>query len=124
MISQLQSIEARLQSRRAQLVAELEIRMTESAGRHEAGPMGFDEEAVTESLELERQTVLMQRAKESLAEVDHALKKLEKGTYGLCDTCGRRIPIDRLEAIPQTSHCQPCKALEDRKRHRQVASLP
>ncbi len=35
-----------------------------------------------------------------VAEVERALKKFEKGTYGLCDVCGRNIEPARLEALP------------------------
>ncbi len=124
MIDHFNGIQARLQLRRAELIEELKARRSESAERHEAGPMGFDEEAASESLELERQTVLMQRARENLAEVEHALRKVEAGTYGRCDSCGRRIPLDRLDAIPQASRCQPCKAIFDKRRlHRPVAAI-
>ena len=35
-----------------------------------------------------------------LAQVEHALQRLDAGTYGLSEVSGRPIPLDRLEAIP------------------------
>ena len=44
------------------------------------------------------------------AGVEHALRKFEEGTYGLCDSCGQPIDPARLEALPQASLCLSCKA--------------
>ena len=40
-----------------------------------------------------------------LAEVEHALEKLDAGTYGTCETCGDEIAEPRLEAMPATRWC-------------------
>lgn len=47
----------------------------------------------------------LQRA---LADVDGALARLEDGTYGYCQRCGRPIPRERLEALPATPYCVAC----------------
>ena len=36
-----------------------------------------------------------------LGDVDRALQKIEDGTYGICEDTGERIPIGRLEAVPE-----------------------
>lgn len=46
-----------------------------------------------------------------LRDVDGALRKLEEGTYGICDRCGRLIPDERLEARPWSVLCVDCAAL-------------
>lgn len=38
-----------------------------------------------------------------LAQVEHALSKIEDGNYGICDVTGDEIPIKRLEAVPYAS---------------------
>ncbi len=43
-------------------------------------------------------------------EVQAALQKLDRGTYGLCERCGRAIPPGRLEALPWAVLCVDCKA--------------
>jgi DnaK suppressor protein len=49
---------------------------------------------------LEREGSLMARDLERLTRVERALKKIEEGTYGLSDVSGQRIPLDRLEVMP------------------------
>jgi len=51
---------------------------------------------------------LQMAAKTALAEIDAALDRMERGTYGQCVTCGRPIPEDRLEVLPMTPLCMPC----------------
>jgi DnaK suppressor protein len=46
-----------------------------------------------------------------LRDVDRALVKIEEGTYGICDRCGRLIPEARLEARPWSVRCVDCAAL-------------
>ncbi len=45
----------------------------------------------------------------NLREVERALAKMERGTYGLCERCGDPIGLDRLEAIPWARLCITCK---------------
>jgi RNA polymerase-binding transcription factor DksA len=77
--------------------------------RREGSPFGKREEEATESFELEKRLALEQQLRDHLAEVEHALRKLDEGTYGLCDGCGQPIAPDRLEALPQASLCVNCK---------------
>ena len=49
-----------------------------------------------------------QRAREGAADVDRALARLDDGTYGLCESCGRPIPFERLEALPHARYCVAC----------------
>ena len=58
----------------------------------------------------DRETARMaaDRAREAIAETEHALGRFDDGTYGSCESCGRPIPFERLEAIPQARHCVAC----------------
>ncbi|MDR1747520.1 MAG: TraR/DksA family transcriptional regulator [Spirochaetaceae bacterium] len=49
--------------------------------------------------------------------IDSALSRIEQGKYGLCMKCGKRIPRERLEAIPYALMCIECKN-EDERRNR------
>jgi RNA polymerase-binding protein DksA len=44
-------------------------------------------------------------ARETLAEIDAALQRIEDGTYGICEVCGKPIGAERLAAIPWTRLC-------------------
>ena len=46
---------------------------------------------------------------ETLHDVDAALERIAKGTYGTCESCGAPIPPERLEARPVASLCVDCK---------------
>jgi RNA polymerase-binding transcription factor DksA len=40
-----------------------------------------------------------------LDDIEHALRRLEDGSYGVCDVCGEPIGDDRLEAVPAARVC-------------------
>ena len=46
-----------------------------------------------------------------LAAIDKALAKIENGTYGICERCGKQIDPARLEALPYAELCIECKRL-------------
>jgi RNA polymerase-binding transcription factor DksA len=43
-----------------------------------------------------------------LGQVAAALRRIEDGTYGRCQGCGRDMPLKRLEALPYATHCLEC----------------
>jgi RNA polymerase-binding transcription factor DksA len=57
----------------------------------------------------EVRTALMDGAKRALVEIDAALLRLSRGTFGACELCGRPIPIHRLSAIPAIRWCLSCE---------------
>ena len=91
-------------------LAQLHTTASSQEERREGSPFGKREEEATETLELEKRLTLENRIRQEMAKVEHALEKIEKGTYGLCDNCGQPIPPERLEALPQANLCMNCKA--------------
>jgi RNA polymerase-binding transcription factor DksA len=67
-----------------------------------------DPEGATVAFERAQASELLGRAQAQLAEVDAALGRLRRGTYGVCERCGTKIPADRLEAQPATRCCVGC----------------
>lgn len=51
---------------------------------------------------------LVASLQETLEEVEKAIGKLDHGTYGLCESCGRQIDPVRLEAKPAARYCIDC----------------
>ena len=47
--------------------------------------------------------------------IDSALGRLENGHYGVCMSCGNKIPPERLKAIPYAILCIDCKSSEERR---------
>ena len=102
-----------LETERKRLIEEMSQSQTTASSpdeRREGSPFGKREEEATETLELEKRLAMENRIRQELAKVEHALEKIEKGTYGMCDNCGQPIPPERLEALPQANLCLNCKA--------------
>jgi RNA polymerase-binding protein DksA len=59
----------------------------------------------TETFEREKDLSILERVDGQLMDVDHALRRLDDGTYGTCEVCGRDIDEDRLRARPATRFC-------------------
>jgi DnaK suppressor protein len=47
--------------------------------------------------------------------IDSALARVESGHYGLCIKCNKKIPTERLEAIPYALMCIDCKTSDERR---------
>jgi len=114
-------IRARLENEKKQLLgqlAQIEADSKPTEVRREGSPFGKREEEATESFELEKRLALERQIKEQLAAIGHALEKFEKGTYGLCEMCGKPIDPARLEALPQAKLCMSCKAKQAKEAKR------
>jgi DnaK suppressor protein len=99
-----------LEQRRRQLVDELAaLTKPPEAGANLAFGKRIGE-GTTEAVERISSTAAAKSIATALAEVDHALEKLDVGSYGVCDRCGREIPPERLEAIPSAVLCVTCSA--------------
>ncbi len=116
--------DAFLDEQRAALLEEREAHMRQAAGlRAEAeqlaeerdpGDVQFDEESGqgdTMNVERERDLALSAQALQQVVEIDAALAKLDKGTYGLCERCGQPIPQERLRALPWAALDVGCKSM-------------
>ncbi len=114
MVTKYKKQREQLEQERQRLIDEL-AQVQESASsseeRREGSPFGKREEEATETLELEKRLAMENRLRQELSSIEHTLEKIEKGTYGICDNCGKPIPPERLEALPQANLCIECKAL-------------
>lgn len=59
--------------------------------------------------EREKNLALVRRLEKRLEEIDTALRAAKKGTYGICERCGKPIDPARLKALPETTLCLRCK---------------
>ncbi|MGI9022782.1 MAG: TraR/DksA family transcriptional regulator [Acidimicrobiales bacterium] len=112
-----------LDEQRALLLAEREasLRQADSlraeaeqlAEEMEPGDTQFDEESgegATLNVERERDLALSAQARAAADEIDVALAKVARGTYGTCERCGQPIPRARLKAMPSAALCVGCKS--------------
>ena len=66
-------------------------------------------DTATETYDRELDYSLEENSEHVRAEIDAALGRIQDGTYGLCGSCGRQIPVERLEALPYATSCIDCQ---------------
>jgi DnaK suppressor protein len=69
----------------------------------------------TETFELEKDMSIRNNVEAELADLKRALRRVDEGTYGLCEACGRKIPELRLEAMPAARFCVKDQARAERE---------
>jgi len=99
---------AAMKRRLTRRLAELEGRLHEIEDElDEPMPADFEERAT----EREGDEVLESLGNAGLIEIrqiNAALARIEAGTYGECEVCGKEISDERLEAVPHTNVCRKC----------------
>jgi len=81
------------------------------ASSQEMGQDGIQDMA-DEASNIYNQEVLMslnENQRRLLRKVDEALDRIEEGTYGICDSCGKPIVLKRLRIQPFTNYCVQCQ---------------
>ena len=75
-----------------------------------------DPEGATIAFERSQVGALIRQAELRIAEIDAAVKRLDAGTYGTCEGCGRPIGRGRLRARPAAPTCIRCAVASGRRR--------
>jgi DnaK suppressor protein len=83
-----------------------EARLSESSSDRSPDP--GNAEASSTKLEYAKELSLEQNTLDLLSKVEWALAKIGEGTYGICDSCGKSIPLARLDALPYATLCVDC----------------
>ncbi len=81
-------------------------------------PSGVDPRPADPDDELEdreRDQSFLEQLDRRLRDVDDALRRLDRGEYGICEVCGERIGSARLEALPATRFCLVHQAMAERR---------
>lgn len=69
----------------------------------------------TDAMEREKTFLFASAEGRHLYHVDEALRRLYRGQYGLCESCGKEIGKARLEAIPHASLCVACQEKQEKQ---------
>ena len=75
--------------------------------------------AVT-SMDSGREYQIYLRQKKELDEIDEALKKIEKGTYGICEMCEEEIQEERLKIKPFAKYCIICREIIEKENNEKI----
>ncbi len=115
---ELAGILAELREQREHSVAIVEEQEAELSGlmRDSGDGAGQDQADVGAStFERDHELTVLNSERDKLAQIDRALRRIEDGTYGICESCGEPIGKMRLMAFPRATLCMTCKQREERR---------
>ena len=122
---EIDELRTRLGSEREELAAQLttiEDQAFAATQSDMSGDVGVDDESAdagTATFEREKELSIEQNVRDLIQKIDRALKRIEDGTYGICEVCGHAIEPARLEALPEATVCREC---QDRLERGQAAA--
>jgi RNA polymerase-binding protein DksA len=106
--AQLQKLKSKLLDRQRALMDEVRAKREQAATESNEEPFGVVGDAADESV-LRMSTDLditeAGRDLEELRDIDAALRRMDDGSYGVCDECGQEIGFPRLEVQPTATRC-------------------
>jgi DnaK suppressor protein len=116
--AELAEVRAELEAEAAALREEIGQAESEIADRlgDSVATAGDDEaDASSKVFEREHELANTHNARELLQQTEHALARIDAGTYGVCESCGKPIGKARLLAFPRATLCVECKQREERR---------
>ena len=102
---------SRLESEREELNAQLttiEDQAFAATQSDISGDVGVDDESAdagTATFEREKELSIEQNVRDLIQKIDRALKRIDDGTYGICERCGKPIEKARIKALPYVDLC-------------------
>jgi RNA polymerase-binding protein DksA len=118
----LAAVRKTLEDQRADLLrqqSELQEDSFDSTQSDMTGEAGFDEDfadAGTATFDRERDLSIRNNIQDLVEQITRAIGRIDDGTYGTCERCGRPIDAARLKALPHALLCMDCKRREERAR--------
>jgi RNA polymerase-binding protein DksA len=76
---------------------------------------GDEADAGSKNITREYELALAANTRETLTQAAHALQRLDEGTYGLCEVCGKPIGKARMQAFPRATLCLDDKQRQERR---------
>lgn len=116
---QLAAVRERLVEERAELERqqnELDAEGTSGESMAEAGLDDDFADAGTATFDRERDLSIRNNITDLIDQITRAVSRIDEGTYGTCERCGRPIDAARLKALPHALMCLDCKRREERGR--------
>ena len=109
--AQLRHFETILKKWKADLMAEVDrtVHHMQDDGANFPDP----NDRATQESEFSLELRTRDRERKLIKKIDEALKDIESGDYGYCESCGVEIGIRRLEARPTATLCIDCKTLDE-----------
>lgn len=108
--TEIQEIKKTLLQQRLALLSDADVTKTKIPENNNLTELGDQASA---EIDLNFSLRLKGRERQLLKKIDTALEKIENGTYGICEACGKEIDIKRLQARPVTTMCIECKTEQE-----------
>jgi len=108
---ELRDLRGRLEEERAELHVQLATIVEDSFAATQSdlsGDVGLDDESAdagTATFEREKDLSIENNVRDLLNKIDRALRRMDEGTYGICDICGKPIEKARVKALPYVDLC-------------------
>jgi len=111
----LDKYEQKLEEKRAEIAENIKRLEGESSGRdrlsREVAQQDFEGggDAALQAMTRSQNAAMIGNLRDMLISIDEAMAKIEDGTYGVCEVCGKNIPKKRLDALPEAIMCTKCR---------------
>ena len=114
---ELREIRARLQAEFSEMQAEYDKSLIQLNDLQTANTDGAGDDQAdvgSKTFEREQEQSIAANRHDLLIQIEHAFERMDAGTYGICENCGKPIPKARLKALPMATLDAECKAREER----------
>lgn len=96
---------------RDSLLSNMEIANKESRQEQSAGSGEHMADAGSDAYDRDFALSMLANDKNSFLAIENALKRIANGTYGVCEMCGKKIPHERLQALPFALYTVDCQSI-------------
>ncbi|WP_184080242.1 TraR/DksA family transcriptional regulator [Nocardiopsis mwathae] len=96
-------------------IAETEAKLAERLADSVDGAGDDPTDTGAKAYQREHDLALAYNTRDLLAQNERAIKRMDAGTYGVCESCGKAIGKARLQAFPRATLCVKCKQREERR---------
>jgi DnaK suppressor protein len=110
----------RIEAERERVAGQLdsiEEAISDRSANQASGSQGYSNHMAdigSDAMEQEQAFLHASQGADYLRQLDDALKRIEDGSYGVCEDCGGKIPLKRLEAFLAAKLCITCKSKQER----------
>lgn len=98
----LQTLLAEMQRLKNEIAMHARLAQERESSGNDVGDDGMEIEQVSKNLALKKHLERL------LAQIEAAVRRIEKGVYGLCERCGQAINPERLQVLPYATTCLDC----------------
>ena len=112
----IESIQEKLKTERSEIVRSLSAQSDDMKNLIKPQESGDEVDVASDAIDRNLLDSLGAKDAERLNMIDSALERIRLGRYGICISCGKEIPKERLEVLPYPVMCVNCASAAELKR--------